>query len=102
MNCQRTLETQLSKLHEIVRVTIQDDHEHAYAFNEYNSTEIVLGDCDNVPRPTMPEMIGTVHSHTLDYSRFSEGDIETFTKSTDKVMCYVVPKEGVWVAQCVD
>jgi hypothetical protein len=101
-DCQRTLEGQLPKIRELINITEKDDHEHAYAFSQNSSSDIVLGDCNNVERPIIDNMIGTVHAHTIDYSRFSDADIETFTRSKDQLMCYVVPKEGVWNVQCVD
>lgn len=102
MNCQAELQGQLPKIREMIKLTEADDHEHAYAFGQDYSSAIVLGDCNDVPRPVVPNMIGTVHNHTIDYSRFSDGDIDTFLHTKDKIMCYVVPKEGTWHAQCID
>jgi hypothetical protein len=101
-DCQSILEGQLPKIRELIEITEQDDHEHAYAFSQTKSTSIVLGDCNNVERPTIDDMIGTVHAHTIPYSRISEADIETFKNTKDQIMCYVVPKEGVWNIQCYD
>jgi hypothetical protein len=101
-NCQHYLELHLPRIKEAIRITKEDDHEHAFAFNEVNSTEVMLGNCNDVQRPTMPDMVGTVHVHTIDYTKFSDQDIETFSRSPDKIMCVALPKEGIWQARCID
>jgi len=92
----------IDKIIEATKLVESDWHERAFAFNNENTTEIVLGDCNEVPIPYIENRVGTFHFHTIDYSRPSEDDIENFLKSSDKYLCYATPIEDMWRYRCYD
>ena len=92
----------LDRIKEAIKLVESDWRERGFAFNNVTTTEIVLGDCDEVSIPTIPNKIGTFHVHTIDYSRPSEDDINMFLNSNDKLFCYAAPLEDLWRYRCYD
>ena len=102
MTCQQYLEYHLPRVKEAINLTKDGWREHSFAFSEEQSSDIVLGDCNDVPKPVIKNGIGSFHSHTIDYSKPSEDDFQIFKQSSDKYMCYATPKDDIWDIRCFD
>jgi len=100
--CQSYLNNNTDRIKEAIQMTAQDWREHAFAFNQDSTSDIVIGDCNEVEKPTIENEIGTFHVHTIENSRPSEEDFNIFTKSQDKLMCYARPIDDLWSVRCYD
>jgi len=92
----------MNKIIEAITLVQTDWRERGFAFNNEKTTDIILGDCNEVTIPPIENKIGTFHIHTIDYSRPSEEDFKVFLNSNDKLFCYATPIEDLWRYRCYD
>lgn len=100
--CQKYMEQYMPHIQDTISQTTSDWREHSFAFNQQAVSPIVLGDCDDVDKPTIESELGTFHTHTIDRSKPSEEDYELFMSTKDKYMCYAKPVDEMWNVRCYD
>jgi hypothetical protein len=101
-SCQRYVDMIMPRVREMIHETQRDWRERAAGFSQNYVSPMYLGDCNDVVHPEIRNQIGTVHLHTIDFSRPSPEDYKTFSDSSDKYMCYARPMEGMWNVRCFD
>jgi hypothetical protein len=102
MNCSSYIDKNYNRIVESIRKTMQNEHEHAFGFSSTSNTPVILGNCDDVARPTIKNMIGTFHTHTIERSKPSEDDFKIFLQTRDKLMCYARPVDNYWNVRCYE